>query len=118
MSTISSISGGMTGYPGRPPLEPVAKPADQTESSGESSGKPKALNGEQVDKIAQDIQARFLDLGLDHKVSIRKDANSGASIIEVRDEKGKLLNQFPPEKLLNLRRFLADLSGVVINRMT
>jgi len=53
-----------------------------------------------------------------HKVTFRRDETSNGFVIEVRDPDGSLVRQYPPEKLLNLRRQLDELSGMVIDEMT
>lgn len=53
-----------------------------------------------------------------HEVSFRVDEASKGFVIEVRNPDGTLVRQYPPEKLLNLRRRLDELSGMVIDEMT
>ncbi len=71
-----------------------------------------------IEELASELAENLRQMGQGHQVAIRQEEGTNRPIIEVRDKEGKLLNQFPPEKMLNLRRVLADLSGAVINRMT
>lgn len=73
---------------------------------------------EDMDALATELAQNLETLGQGHTVAFREDEDTGAPIVEIRDRNGEVLNQFPPEIILNLRKVLADLSGVVINRMT
>lgn len=53
-----------------------------------------------------------------HTVAFRQDEETNDFVIEIRDPKGDLIKQFPPEKVLNLRRKLDELTGMVIDQMT
>jgi uncharacterized FlaG/YvyC family protein len=53
-----------------------------------------------------------------HKVTFRREESINGFVIEVRNPDGSLVRQYPPEKLLNLRRKLDELSGMVIDEMT
>ncbi len=52
------------------------------------------------------------------KVAFRMDERAEGFVIQIRDENGELVRQFPPEKVLNLRSKLDELSGMVIDEMT
>ena len=52
------------------------------------------------------------------KVGFRMDERTEGFVIEIRNENGELVRQFPPEKVLNLRSKLDELSGMVIDEMT
>ena len=52
------------------------------------------------------------------KVGFRMDERTEGFVIEIRNENGELVKQFPPEKVLNLRSKLDELSGMVIDEMT
>ena len=71
-----------------------------------------------VTAAAAELKQHLEALDTQHSVGIRSDPDSGSAVIEIRDRDGNLIRQFPPEKLLNLREKLADLSGMVIDRMT
>lgn len=53
-----------------------------------------------------------------HEIAFRRDEATNGFVIEVRNPDGSLVRQYPPEKLLNLRRRLDELSGMVIDEMT
>ncbi len=53
-----------------------------------------------------------------HKVTFRRDDTTNGFVIEVRNPDGSMIRQYPPEKLLNLRRKLDEMSGMVIDQMT
>jgi len=52
-----------------------------------------------------------------HKVGFRQDSRTNSYVIEIKDRDGKLVRQFPPEKVLNLQRKMDELSGMVIDEM-
>ncbi len=51
-------------------------------------------------------------------VDLKPDDSPGGFIIEIRTGNGDLVQQFPPEKVLNMRSKLDELSGMVIDEMT
>lgn len=52
-----------------------------------------------------------------YEVGFRQDSNTGDQVIVITDKEGKLVKQFPPEKVLNLQRKMDELSGMVIDEM-
>ncbi len=90
--------------------EPRSKPTSMANFESSSTA--------DMEQLAQNLAENLDQIGLGHKVAIRREEGTGRAIIEVRNQEGKLVNQFPPEKVLNLHRVLADLTGVVINRVT
>lgn len=52
-----------------------------------------------------------------HTVGFRQDSRTDSYVIEIKDKEGKLVRQFPPEKVLNLYRKMDELSGMVIDEM-
>jgi uncharacterized FlaG/YvyC family protein len=53
-----------------------------------------------------------------HEVVFRHDEVTNGFVVEIRNPDGSVIRQYPPEKLLNLRRNLDELSGMVIDEMT
>lgn len=53
-----------------------------------------------------------------HEIAFRRDETTNGFVIEVRNPDGSVVRQYPPEKLLNLRRKLDEMSGMVIDEMT
>lgn len=53
-----------------------------------------------------------------HEIAFRRDESTNGFVIEVRNPDGSVVRQYPPEKLLNLRRKLDEMSGMVIDEMT
>lgn len=53
-----------------------------------------------------------------HEIVFRRDETTNGFVIEVRNPDGSVVRQYPPEKLLNLRRKLDEMSGMVIDEMT
>ncbi len=76
-----------------------------------------ASSGELQD-LAAELETKLDLLGQGHTVALRWDEERNGPIVQVLNKDGEVLNQFPPEKILNLRRVLDELSGMVINRTT
>ncbi len=73
---------------------------------------------EETREVAQKLQSRIDELASDpHQVEIHTDESTNEFVIEIKDPEGKVVKQFPPEKVLNLREKLDDLSGMVIDEM-
>lgn len=53
-----------------------------------------------------------------HEIAFRIDETTNGFVIEVRNPDGSVVRQYPPEKLLNLRRKLDELSGMVIDQVS
>lgn len=51
------------------------------------------------------------------QVDFRPDERNNGFVIEIRTESGDLVRQFPPELILNLRRKLDELSGMVVDHV-
>ncbi|PJA77229.1 hypothetical protein CO151_00015 [bacterium CG_4_9_14_3_um_filter_65_15] len=113
MLAIDTINGNVS------PPHTTSRQAKPVETSTAAPA-PKAVPTDQEDMaaLAKELAQNLESLGQGHTVAFREDEETGADIVEIRDRNGEVLNQFPPEKILNLRKVLADLSGVVINRMT
>lgn len=54
----------------------------------------------------------------DWHVGFREDADTGIFVIEIKDDEGRVIKQFPSEKILNLHLKLDDLAGVVVDETT
>ncbi len=68
--------------------------------------------------VANKLQSRLDELAEDqHKVAIHTDKESKQFIIEIQDPEGKVVKQFPQEKILNLHQKMDDLPGMVIDEM-
>jgi uncharacterized FlaG/YvyC family protein len=77
------------------------------------------LDPQQAREYVQHVQ-EVLDRAVPqpHRITFRRDETTKNFVIEVRNPDGSLIRQYPPEKLLNLRRKLDELSGMVIDEMT
>lgn len=79
---------------------------------------PHTVDPARLQEAREDVQALLDEVGTGHRVGFHEDAATGTMVVEIRDEEGRLIRQFPPEKLLNLQEKLADLSGMVIDETT
>ena len=78
-----------------------------------------ALDPEQARKYVQHVQEVLQRVAPQpHRITFRHDDSTNNYVIEVRNPDGSLVRQYPPEKMLNLRRNLDELSGMVIDEMT
>lgn len=70
-------------------------------------------------ELAQQVQEALARVApAPHEIAFRRDEATNGFVIEIRNPDGSLVRQYPPEKLLNLRRRLDELSGMVIDEMT
>lgn len=77
------------------------------------------LDPQQAREYAQHVQEVLQRaVPAPHKITFRRDEKTKNFVIEVRNPDGSLVRQYPPEKMLNLRRKLDELSGMVIDEMT
>lgn len=101
-------------------IAPSVRPS--ADVSREPPPAPRAPSAAPVSQDMEDARGQLQEAlqraGLDHRVGFRVDEGTGATVVEIRDLEGRLVRQFPPEKLLNLREKLADLSGMVVDRAT
>ena len=93
------------------PVRPEAEPAVSTSDL--------VLDPEQRAEAIEQIRAALEEVRPpEWQVSIWEDEDTGTVVVEIRDEEGETIKQFPPEKILNLQRKLADLAGVVVDETT
>lgn len=78
-----------------------------------------AIDADAAREFAQQVQEALERAApVPHEIAFRRDETTNGFVIEVRHPDGSLVRQYPPEKLLNLRRKLDELSGMVIDEMT
>lgn len=76
------------------------------------------IDQSEISKLVQEVQEKIDEVSPDgHKVGFHQDPGSEAFVIEITDSEGRMVKQFPPEKVLNLRRKLAELSGMVVDEI-
>ncbi len=99
--------------------EAAAGPGLPGSGSSLPAGDIPALDPQQAQEYVRHVQ-EVLDSAVPqpHKITFRQDETTKNFVIEVRNPDGSLVRQYPPEKLLNLRRKLDELSGMVIDEMT
>ena len=103
--------------PERPATAPRENPPIAPESGEEQA--PASLTREQLVETTARLQEALAEARPeDWRVGIHEDDTTGSLVIEIRDADGELIKQFPPEKVLNLQRKLADLAGVVVDETT
>lgn len=107
----SAIAGG---YPERAPERDLP-----------GSGAPPAarelpdLDPQQAREYAQHVEEVLQRaIPAPHKITFRRDETTKSFVVEVRNPDGSLVRQYPSEEMLNLRRKLDELSGMVIDEMT
>lgn len=130
MSTIQSVQAGadprLTGRTSATGREDPASARAEKAGAGNVSAQPApaepavpVLEPEESMRYAEAVQKILAEAAPEtHKITFRPDETTNGYVIEVRDPDGVVIRQFPPEKLLNLRRKLDELSGMVIDEMT
>ncbi|MCP4572069.1 MAG: flagellar protein FlaG [bacterium] len=100
------------------PERPVAEPAEESPValSRETQEDIRQLDpAEQIEALERLSEALAEAGPPGWQVSIHKDEETGKVVVELKDENGETIKQFPPEKVLNLQRKIADLAGVVLD---
>lgn len=116
MTTITRIQGPGNQVGSSPNGSPPHK-APQATTSDTATGKT-APSYEETREVAEKLQKRLDEAAPDpHLVAIRNDERTNQFVIQIKDPDGKVVKQFPPEKVLNLHRKMDDLSGMVIDEM-
>jgi len=127
MAPINSINEGLARPPaptGSTPPASVPRTVQSTASSDSRVTDSPSAPGLDDDHaamtqmVAQMQKAIAGTAAAPHTVAFRQDDSSNDFVIEIRDPHGKLIKQFPPEKVLNLRNKLDELTGMVIDQMT
>ena len=119
MGTIHQIQEGIAprqaarGATGREPAAHAAEPAPVPAEAAP------AIDPEAAREFAQHVQEALERMAPAlHEIAFRIDETTNGFVIEVRNPDGSVVRQYPPEKLLNLRRKLDELSGMVIDQVT
>ena len=103
------------------PERPATAPRENPHIAPESGEKqaPVSLTREQLAETTARLQEALAESRPeDWRGGSHEDDTTGSLVIEIRDADGELIKQFPPEKVLNLQRKLADLAGVVVDETT
>ncbi len=128
MATISTISGGIENklthqaaelarwaepktveIPAESPPEPAQTPPEPTQS----------VSIDDLHNMVAEIQQTLDSTShIPLRVGFRLDERADGYVIEIKNEYGEVIRQFPPEKALNLRSKLDELSGMVIDEMS
>lgn len=115
------------GVPAAPAVEreqktkPQVAPVDSGGDSSKAALDEKAqrqqgavMSVEDAGKMVKDIQDRLDSMGNRLNFSLREDPN--AVVVQVTDrESGELVKQFPPEEVLDLRKKLDELVGLLFD---
>ena len=126
MKSMTGIPGGAAPLPpaGVEPREPVS-PAPATSASPAHQTPPPAAPSEpavptraELEAAAAELREQLAELpGADREVNLLYEEEKRTFVVEIRDkESGELIQQFPPEILLNPGRNPADLLGTVVDR--
>ncbi len=140
MATISSITGTseVSGPLGTRATERVSRadagpqqdvrPAEPPKPSGvktvlkeqqENKLATKLPSPEEMQELVNDLQETIAKASKDqYNVGFREDERTASYVIEIKDKDGKVVRQFPPEKVLNSQEKLDEMSGMVIDEMT
>ena len=126
MRTIDIIHEGADPTSGRQGDEPRPRPARRSVSRPATPDSRRrlvpeapALDPQAAREYVEQVQEVLDRVAPEpHKVTFRRDDTTNGFVIEVRNPDGSIVRQYPPEKLLNLRRKLDELSGMVIDEMT
>ncbi len=74
------------------------------------------LDREQVGRMVEEAQKRLDSLGSSLKLAIQQDEKAGAIVVQVSERQtGEVIRQIPPEDLLELKKKLEDLVGLLFD---
>ncbi len=131
MSTLSGIPSGVAPPTAVavPATEPTsASPGPRLESApgpgspaaADSPGAPAPYTRQEIESAVQELRDAMSRLPVaEREVHLLYEPEDNSYIVEIRNkETGALVQTFPPENLLNLRRRSADLLGVLIDRLS
>ena len=98
---------------------PVVSRSGAAADEGSLSDKATAPTPAEMNQMAAEMQ-EILNMASEEPLSVqfREDERADGFVIEIRNRDGNVVRQFPPEKVLNLRGRLDELSGMVIDEMT
>ncbi|MFZ5774292.1 MAG: flagellar protein FlaG [Thermodesulfobacteriota bacterium] len=106
----------------KPQVTPVAQGVGSDRVTLKEKGQPRreedrkrdALKGEELSKAVEDIQERLDVMGTRLNLAISKDPD--AVVVKVTDRKtGELVRQIPSEDVLQLRKQLLELTGLLFD---
>jgi uncharacterized FlaG/YvyC family protein len=134
MQPVSSIRGGVetslnshaaqtadraSRRPSDPPVAPPEREQEQPTTPPLSTNEHPVPTLEQLRDLAAEVQ-QALDAASREPffVEFRQADDRASFVLELRNSEGELIRQFPPEKVLNLRDKLDELSGMVIDEVT
>ncbi|MBK8166111.1 MAG: flagellar protein FlaG [bacterium] len=120
MGTIQHIQEGLAprpgargGAPARDPAPAAPEPVTVQEAAAP------IIDPDAAREFARQVQQELDRMApATHEIAFRRDESTNGFVIEVRNPDGSVVRQYPPEKLLNLRRRLDEMSGMVIDEMT
>ncbi len=108
----------------RPQVAPVKESSDANTAAlddkalhgrGERAARQR-LDREQVTKMVEEAQQRLESLGSSLKLAIQQDKKAGAIVVQVSErQSGEVIRQIPPEDLLELKKKLEDLVGLLFD---
>jgi uncharacterized FlaG/YvyC family protein len=119
MGTIQHIQEGLAPRPGARGGGPAREPAPaKPETVAVHEAAAPAIDPDAAREFARQVQQELERMApARHEIAFRRDEATNSFVIEVRNPDGSVVRQYPPEKLLNLRRKLDELSGMVIDEM-
>ncbi|MCB1183262.1 flagellar protein FlaG [bacterium] len=101
-----------------PGTAPPAR-ARQPEPDPPAPKEPKFPSLDETKRLAAEMQEALSRASREPlTVDFRADERHNGYVLEIRNKEGDLIRQFPPEKVLNLRSKLDELSGVVVDETT
>lgn len=120
MGTIQHIQEAIAPRPGAHGGTQAREPAPASpEAVAAHQASAPAIDPDAAREFARQVQQELERVApAPHEIAFRRDESTNGFVIEVRNPDGSVVRQYPPEKLLNLRRRLDELSGMVIDEMT
>ncbi len=128
MSTINSVNNGgidtqqtsqTSAAAPQPKQEVVRKEQDPPARAPAAPSEMRVDSDADMRKLAAEMQSAIDNASKEPlNVELKPGEENGGFVIEIRTGNGDLVQKFPPEKVLNMRHKLDELSGMVVDEMT
>ncbi len=108
----------------RPRVAPVRESSEGNSTAlddkalhGDGRSARQRLDREQVSRMAEEIQSRLDSLGGNLKIALNQDKGSDSIVVQISERNtGEVIRQVPPEEVLDLKKKLEDLVGLLFDQ--
>lgn len=85
-------------------------------NTAEAQKRQRAMSRDEIGKAVEEIQDRLNSIGANLTIGLNQDTKSEAIVVKVTERNtGELIRQVPSEEILNLKKKLEDLVGILFD---